>query len=179
MAPVSLYDTSIALFINSNKALRAILQKAKDHGGSSSPEEFASARLIDDMLPLSFQVQMVSNTSKKAVERMVPSKNPGPWEDNEKTLDQLIARVDRTLELLQSVTPEDLKGKDEEVVELKLGSRGTATAEVKGYIFGYAIPNVLFHTMTTYSILRMKGVPVGKMDFLTSYLENNLLTKPQ
>ncbi|KAK4452002.1 hypothetical protein QBC34DRAFT_398917 [Podospora aff. communis PSN243] len=176
MAPVTLYDTSIPVFINACQALKAILQKAKDHGS----EDFTSARLIDDMLPLSFQVQTVSNTIKKAIERMIPQKGPYPvWEDNESTLDELIARVDKTLALAQTISAEDLAGKDSEVVELKLGPRGTAKAEVKGYLFGYTLPNVYFHTTTAYSILRMKGVPVGKMDYLTSFLQPNLLEGPK
>jgi len=176
MAPVNLFDASITQFINSCKSLKAILQKAKAH---SPTEEYATLRLIEDMLPLSFQVQTVSNTIKKALERIVPQKAPYPvWEDKESTLDELIARVDKTLALLETITKEDLADKDSEVVEMKLGPRGTATAEIKGYVFGYSLPNVYFHTTTTYAILRAKGVPVGKMDFLTSYLENNLLTPP-
>ncbi|KAK0611217.1 hypothetical protein B0T14DRAFT_540412 [Immersiella caudata] len=176
MAPVSLYDNSILTFTNSLKALKAILQKSKDHGGA----DLASARLIDDMLPLSFQVQTVSNTIKKALERVVPQKGPFPvWEDNESTIDELIARVDKTFALVQTISAEDVNGKDSDVVELKLGSRGTAKADVKGYLFGYTLPNVYFHVMAAYAILRAKGVPVGKMDYLTSYLENNLLEGPK
>jgi uncharacterized protein len=176
MAPVTLYDTSIPIFINACNSLKAILQKAKEHGS----EELTSARLIDDMLPLSFQVQTVSNTIKKALERIVPKKGPYPvWEDNESTIDELIARVDKTLALAQTVSANDLAGQDGEVVELKLGPKGTAKAEVKGYLFGYTLPNVYFHTTAAYSILRMKGVPLGKTDYLTSFLEPNLLEGPK
>ncbi|KAK5659411.1 hypothetical protein OQA88_612 [Cercophora sp. LCS_1] len=179
MSPVTFYDASIGLYIKAFDALLVILKKAKTHAGDDA-DSYVTAKLIDDMLPLSFQVQVVSNTSKKALERLVPQKGPYPvWEDNEKTFDELIARSEETLALLKKITPEDLEGKESEVVELKLGPRGTATAEAKGYAFGYALPNVFFHVMTTYTILRMKGVPVGKMDYLTSFLEPNLLTKPQ
>lgn len=177
MAPITLYDTSITQFTNSLNSLKTILLKAKSHGSSDS---VASARLVDDMLPLTFQVQIVSNTIKKALERIAPQKGPyAVWEDDEKTLDELIARVDKTFALVETIKPEDVEGKESEVVEVKLGPRGTATAEVKGYVFGYALPNVFFHVMAAYSILRKEGVPLGKTDYLGAYLEKNLLTGPQ
>jgi hypothetical protein len=34
------------------------------------------------------------------------------------------------------------------------------------YVHGFAIPNFFFHLSMAYALLRMKGVPVGKLDFL-------------
>ena len=180
MAPIDLYDTSVGLYIKSCHSLRAILIKAKDHAGPEGNTSLASARLYEDMLPLSFQVQLVSNLSKKATERIVPQKAPYPvWEDNETTLDELIARVDKTLDLLQKINPADVLGKDDEVVEVGMGTRGTATAHVKGYVLGHSLPNIFFHVTAAYAILRSKGVPLGKSDYLGPYLEGNLLTPPK
>ena len=36
------------------------------------------------------------------------------------------------------------------------------------YILSHAIPNFYFHAATAYDILRMKGAPIGKLDFLGS-----------
>ena len=38
------------------------------------------------------------------------------------------------------------------------------TAE--GFLMSFSLPNFYFHATTAYDILRSKGVPVGKMDFL-------------
>jgi hypothetical protein len=38
------------------------------------------------------------------------------------------------------------------------------TAE--GFIMSFSLPNFYFHATTTYDILRMKGVPLGKRDFM-------------
>jgi hypothetical protein len=38
------------------------------------------------------------------------------------------------------------------------------TAE--GFIQSFSLPNFYFHATTAYDILRSKGVPVGKRDFL-------------
>ena len=36
----------------------------------------------------------------------------------------------------------------------------------RDYLFNFVIPNLYFHLMATYAILRHNGVDVGKMDFL-------------
>lgn len=38
------------------------------------------------------------------------------------------------------------------------------------YVTCMVLPNLFFHVSTTYAILRMKGVPLGKMDYLTPFM---------
>ena len=40
----------------------------------------------------------------------------------------------------------------------------TFTAE--GFLMSFSLPSFYFHATTAYDILRTKGVPVGKLDFL-------------
>lgn len=35
------------------------------------------------------------------------------------------------------------------------------------------VPNTFFHVTTAYDILRMKGVPLNKFDYLGPYLNSN------
>lgn len=44
---------------------------------------------------------------------------------------------------------------------------------VKVMLVDCLVPNAMFHVTTAYDILRMKGVPLGKMDFLGSYLKSD------
>ena len=55
--------------------------------------------------------------------------------------------------------------------EVKLArriKRGDKEAHYKGmqYLLGHGLPNLHFHTTTTYSMLRASGVEVGKSDYL-------------
>lgn len=34
----------------------------------------------------------------------------------------------------------------------------------------FTLPNVFFHLVTAYDILRMKGVPLGKVDYAKSFM---------
>jgi len=36
----------------------------------------------------------------------------------------------------------------------------------ENFVLSFSLPNLYFHATTAYDILRMKGVPLGKRDFL-------------
>lgn len=36
----------------------------------------------------------------------------------------------------------------------------------ENFVLSFSLPNFYFHATTAYDILRMSGVPLGKMDFL-------------
>lgn len=165
MSSISLYDATIGLSVRSLKTLLHIIEKARAHPDAA---ELASARLYPDMLPFYYQVLIVSNFAKKAVERLTTRAEPLPvWEDNEKTFDELVARINKTLDLLESVNAEDIEPKEQ---NLRYSSAfENADVSAVQYILTYAIPQPLFHTTTAYDILRAKGVEVGKADFLHGY----------
>ncbi|MCJ1311028.1 hypothetical protein MMC25_004698 [Agyrium rufum] len=157
MSDINMYDISISVFKGGLHVLIDILKKAASLPGL---DDLPSARLIDDMKPLTFHVQSVSNTVSKSLKLLLNS-DVIQWEDNETTMEQLITRAENTLELLKGIDPKALEGSETTVVKILSG-------EVTGkqFIFGLAMPNMFFHLQTTYAILRMKGVPLGKTDYL-------------
>ena len=82
-------------------------------------------------------------------------------EDKEATFEQLQARIAQTLEFLESTKRQDFEGKEETEISFR-------EWKFTGlhYVTLYAMPNFYFHFATAYDILRMKGVSVGKRDFL-------------
>lgn len=76
--------------------------------------------LIDGMQPLSFLVQSVSNTVSKSLKRLMGT-DVETWEDNETTMEQLIARAEKTLALLESIDHMALEGKEKTTVTLPIG----------------------------------------------------------
>lgn len=167
MATFTIYDTAVAQLIQGEQALIDILKKASTHADAAS---FPSARLAEDMLPLSFQITIASDMAKKTV-REVYGIDAGVWEDNEKTMDDLIARCEKTLALLQSVKPENIGDKKADTkVTAKIGPNKVASLSVQNLVLGHVLPNFYFHLTTAYAILRMKGVPLGKMDYLTPFM---------
>lgn len=96
------------------------------------------------------------------------------WEDNEDTAEKLVGRCSRTISLLDSVTPDQVNGHEEDRVVFKLGPH-TLSMSSREYLFRYAIPFFFFHLELVYSTLRMKGVPLGFADFLMPSIQPYLV----
>jgi hypothetical protein len=166
MATIPLYDITVGCALDANKTLLHIIKKAQAHPDAAS---FPSARIYEDMLPFTFQVYTVTNFSKKMVERLTArGASIGTWEDNEQTLEELVARVEKTIALLESVKREEIESKEEQTISYGPKYHAVQTT-TNTYVLGYAIPNLMFHLTTAYDILRMKGVELGKADFLKYY----------
>lgn len=84
-------------------------------------------------------------------------------EDNETTWAELKSRLERTVKFLEAAKSDDFVGKENIEVSL-FGGKYKFTGIA--YVQAFALPNFYFHATTGYNLLRMKGVPVGKLDFL-------------
>ncbi len=166
MSAVNLYDFTIPIFIRALTNLDACLKKgeewAKEKGMSA--DELCDSRLIEDMRPLAFQIQVASNTAKNTVVR-VAGTTAVPMDDNETTMAQLHERIQKTLEVLKGTQREEFEGKHDVTVHIK-NARVDRDFTAVQYLQGFALPNFFFHVTTAYAILRAKGVPLGKADYL-------------
>lgn len=111
MPAISLYEVSITTFQKALKALGDIIDKSENYAKErgEDPEAFVTASLIADMKPLSFQVQVVSNTIVKSVWRLT-GENGGIWPDEEKTIAELKARIQKTADFLAENRPQVVGG---------------------------------------------------------------------
>jgi hypothetical protein len=128
------------------------------------PQVYIDARLAPDMLPLTRQVQIMTDQVKGGASRLA-GKEPPKWADEEKTFADLHARVAKTIAHVSTFKPGDFEGAETRAIELKFPN-ATFTFAGKDYLLGFVIPNFYFHYTTAYAILRHNGVQVGKGDFL-------------
>ena len=168
--PISMYQASVPVLSHGLTTLAAILRKGEAHAQETGvdPASLVEMRLAPDMLPLAGQVQRASDTSKLALERLTGRPSP-KMEDNEKTFADLYARIDKTKAFIDSFDEAALEGCDSKTVELKV-RQGAMTFTGASYLLTFALPNFFFHLTTAYDILRHKGVPLGKMDYLLSLI---------
>lgn len=92
--------------------------------------------------------------------------------DDETTLDELQARIARTIEVLQAVDAAafDARVGEELIMKTaKMGSFRFATTE--RYVSEFVVPNFHFHLSTAYCLLRHQGVPIGAMDYMKDVFE--------
>ncbi len=163
---MSMYQSSVPMFIHTLKNLKAILEKGAAYAEARKFDAtaLASSRLFPDMLPLARQIQIASDAAKSAAARLA-GVEPPKFEDTETTLPELIARVDKTIDFLRTVQPAQVDGSEDREITVK-----TPRAEFKftGLVFlrHWAIPNFFFHVTTAYNLLRHAGVEIGKADYL-------------
>ncbi|KAN0095198.1 protein of unknown function (DUF1993) domain containing protein [Hyaloscypha variabilis] len=164
----TLYESTISVFIRQLTILSSLLNHGITHAASPTntltESSLIDARLIADMQTLAYQIQRVSDTSKGFAVR-VGKIEPVPFEDNEKTFEELLERIAKTIKFLEGVKEEDINKNEDEEVVLKTGT-GEMKFSAKNYALNWAIPNFYFHFVTAYDILRAQGVPVGKANYL-------------
>ena len=163
---ISMHAMSYGVF---KKALTQLLHVMEKGVASATARSFdtsvlASARLAPDMLPFTKQIQLTSDFAKNSMARLAGIEAP-KFEDNETTMDELFARVRKTLEYIDTVPAAALEGSETRDIKIPLRDR---TVEFKGlaYLQNWAIPNFFFHHVTAYNLLRHNGVDIGKRDFL-------------
>jgi uncharacterized protein len=163
---ISMYQASVPRFVNILGNLMNILDKAQAHVDAKKldPETLTRYRLFPDMLPMTTQVLIACDTAKGVVARLAGIEIP-VYEDNEKTLADLKARVAKTIAFIQTVTPAQIDGTEDKQITTKRGDKETHYKGMQ-FLLGHAVPNFYFHITTAYAILRHNGVEIGKRDFL-------------
>lgn len=163
---ISMHAMSHAVFKKALTQLLHIMEKgtANAKARNFDPNVFAGQRLAPDMLPFSKQIQLTSDFAKNSMARLAGI-DPPKFEDNETTLEELVARVKKTLEYIDTVPAALVDAGEDRDIKIPLRDR---TVEFKGLAFlqNWAIPNFFFHYVTAYNLLRHNGVDIGKRDFL-------------
>ena len=144
--------------------LSNLLDKAATHAEAKKfdVDVLLNSRLSPDMFPLTRQVQIACDTAKLATARLTGKEAPKN-EDTEKTIPELKARIESTLGYLTSLKETDFSGWETRKIS---HPRWEGSLTGKEYFYQHAIPNVYFHVMAAYSILRHNGVEIGKKDYL-------------
>ncbi|MGY3590013.1 hypothetical protein ACVIGB_010402 [Bradyrhizobium sp. USDA 4341] len=163
-----LYDASVPVFRQMLDALADLLRKGEAHARERGLDLDAvlAARLAPDMLNLAGQVQRASDHAKGAAGRLA-GLEPPPFADDEQSLADAYARIARTLDYIDTVPVRAFDRAAERTITLPFGVPQMPAAR---YLYGFALPSLFFHVATAYAILRHRGVPLGKRDFLGKYL---------
>ena len=163
---ISMYQASVPRFVNILGNLSAILDKTQAHVDAKKvePAVLPNYRLFPDMLPMTVQVQIACDAAKGVVARLAGVDIP-VFEDNEKTIADLKARIAKTIAFIQSVPAAKIDGTEDKEIVIKRGDKETRYKGMQ-FLLGHAVPNFYFHVTTTYNILRHNGIEIGKRDYL-------------
>lgn len=126
-------------------------------------DSLLNGSLAPDMKPLTYQVQSACDYVKAGA-AWLSGQKPPRHEDNERTVEELRARIRKTVDFAQGVPQPSYQGAEGRNVSLSWAPGKVLGG--KDYLLQMTIPNVYFHLAMAYAILRHHGVDVGKMDFL-------------
>ena len=147
------------------KNIETCLDKAEQHAAAKKFDVgiLMTSRLAPDMQPFIYQVQSACDYIKGAA-AWLSGQKPPRHEDTEQTIDEVRARIRKTVAFAESVNEAQYAGASERTVSLSWKPGKVIGGE--DYLMQVIIPNVFFHVSMAYAILRHNGVDVGKMDFL-------------
>lgn len=144
-----------------------LIDKAESWCGDTgcAHDEAIGARLHQDMLPFAYQVKSVAVHSAGAIAGVragtfSPDLAPPP-----ENFAQLRAKIAEARADLDAVSEEEMESFiGQPMCFLFRDYRMDFSAE--NFLLSFSQPNLYFHAATAYDILRMKGVGIGKRDFM-------------
>lgn len=184
-----IYNTLLGMLDTADR----IIKKVEAHvaEGKATEAEVMDWKLIDDMMPFVRQIQVLTDNVKGGLSRICNVAAP-KYEDNEKTIAELFARVEKTRVFVKTIDINKIgkintcgnkidgaaEGEDINASEIDTADE-VDTMDIKlpwmpegmswtgkQYTEGFLLQNCYFHLITAYDIIRSKGVNIGKMDFI-------------
>jgi len=166
---ISMYEASAPIFVKMLGNTKTILEKAAAHAKAKKIDEsaFLTARIFPDMLPFTSQVHIATDFARGTCARLSGAEPPA-IETDEKSIADLIARVDRSIAYVKSLKPEQIDGSEGREIVRKVGGKDVKFTGMN-YLRYFAMPNFYFHMSMIYALLRAGGVEIGKTDFIGGY----------
>ncbi|MGX7953754.1 DUF1993 domain-containing protein [Tsuneonella sp. HG249] len=165
--PLSLHDAIIPNWLQQLQATQRLLSKAQEWAESQSigERELLTARLAEDMLPLAYQIKScrehTSGSLAKCREGVFsPAMDPPPL-----SYAELDAKLANAIAEVESIDPAELEAMADRDMAFVMGDTRIEFT-VQDFLLSFSTPNLYFHAATAYDILRMKGMPIGKRDFM-------------
>ena len=165
--PLSLHAAYVPSALQMLGTARHLVDTAEKWCGENGvPEaEISGARIIEDMLPWCYQVKCVAEHTQGAIEGVragvySPDLNPPP-----STFDALREKLSGAKNVMEALSEDDMEAFMGQPMRFEFKDR-RMDFDAEDFLLSFSQPNIYFHCATAYDILRMKGVPVGKGDFM-------------
>ena len=163
---ISFYDTSVRTYIQVLESAIAVMQRATEHFDAGSIDDLLEFRLVEDMLPFAFQINSIRHHSLGALEGMKVGEFAPPPKMPANTFAECLSYLEEALAQLKAVSEDEVNALQDKEMWFRLGKEMELPFITQNFVASFSLPNLMFHATTLYDMLRIKGVPLGKMDFL-------------
>lgn len=163
---VTLSQASIDVIVQTLSGVIATLDKAISHWESSKfdQQDYLNARFFSDMYPFSKQIQVIATWAENIPTILTGSAISTPVDD-EDSLESLKARISKALAYVQTFDRAAIDESADKIVTFPIG-KNKRTMTGRDFVLHHALPHFFFHTTTAYDLLRHKGLPLVKRDFM-------------
>lgn len=163
---LSMYQISVPVFARHLNGLAACLKKAQALYAEKKYDEASllNYRLYPDMFSFARQVQQATDHARNCTALLAGGEAP-KFDNTEKSLAELVTRVEKSVDYLNSAKAEQIDGSEGKSVTVKMGDRELNFTGID-LLLKRSMPNFYFHTTTAYDIMRHNGVELGKRDFM-------------
>ena len=170
MTPYTLYDGTIYTAIGALNTLDKILSIAEKQPSSDA---FIKARLIDDMKPLSFQINYSIHLGESMMERFKGERLP--WNEEETHKDELNTyasyheRINHLIQQLRACDRDEINAAANLPASFTRSSGEKREVSTAVMTKNYHVTGFNFHVAMAYAILRKEGVPIGKYEWTSGF----------
>lgn len=166
----SLYEVTVPTVASGLRSLKQIIARGEAHAEENTLDvkTLLEARLRPDMFSFTRQIQVATDLAWRGIHRLA-GREPTSRPDTETSFAELADRVDATIDFIKAQERDLIDSSSSRQITLDL--RGTKTSfDGTSFALTFMLPNFYFHVITAYAILRERGVPLGKSDYLQSFV---------
>ena len=164
---VSLYNLTVPNYLQILHGVAGFLEKGLEHlrEAGIDPDSVVETRIYEDMLPFRFQVHSVAHHSAGALDAVMTGTFLPPSGLPEHDYAGLQQHVDEAIGRVKAFSEKEVNAREGADVGFHLGSR-VLPFIAEEFVMSFSLPNLHFHAATAYGILRAKGAPLGKRDYI-------------
>ena len=163
----NLYDLSVPTYRRVLTSAIAVMEKGASYFAEQGidPGEVIDMRLAPDMAAFPFQVNSVRHHSLGAAKGLLVGEFSPPPDIPELDYQGLFKLLTDALAELDTLDADALNAAKGKAMYFRMGDFEIPFTS-ENFVTSFSLPNLYFHATTLYDMLRIKGAPLGKMDFL-------------
>ncbi len=164
---VSLSNVSLDTYIQMVSAASNIIEKAEEFCKENNidAQDIVEMQLYKDMAPFTFQVFSIVHHSVGAIDALKTGEFGPPKMPDNLNFENCKNMLKEAEKNLMNINPSEIDNLAGQEVIFKMGSI-TWPFTATEFILSFSLPNFYFHLTTFYDMLRMKGLKIGKLDFV-------------
>lgn len=165
---LSLYEAFVPSCQQVLGGMTNLIDKAEAHVKENGLDdaELIEARLAETMWNLPWHVRACWVHSAFVISLLPTGEFSPDFTELPSNWDEMRAQIANAQDDLAKVTPDDLEAVAGNTIGFVLGGNRLMEFTGQNFLLSFSQPNFYFHATTFYDLLRMKGVALGKRDFM-------------